>query len=125
MQVTYAGMMKPKNRYDKLGFLPGQNLLTQIYYQSLLESKRDDLIGGPETFDQWLQRGPLYCFRFDRDSKNLATDVQTYVTYDPVSAGLVWPPGGCNLYLVAEYTRETKITRNEEDRILQVDCLNI
>ena len=118
-------MIKPQSQWSKTGFLPGQNLLLQMYYQSLLETERDDDARGVETFDQWLQRGPLYCWRFERYSHNLATDVQTRVTYDPVGAGLVWPTdGGCNLFLVSEYRRQTEITR-KDDQITNVVSLNI
>ena len=92
-----------------------------MYYNSLLEGGRDDLLGGPETFDQ---RGPIYCFRFERDADNLASLVQTTVTFNPGNAGLTWPTSGANLFLVAEYTRETKITR-QNDQIVSVISQNI
>ena len=124
VQVSYAGTQKPQGTWAHQGFIPGQNLLSQMYYNSLLEGGRDDLLGGPETFDQWLQRGPIYCFRFERDADNLASLVQTTVTFNPGNAGLTWPTSGANLFLVAEYTRETKITR-QNDQIVSVISQNI
>jgi hypothetical protein len=126
MTVNYAGTSKPPAaQTGYMGFLPGQNMLLQMYYQSLLETFRDDSEGGAETFDQWLQRGPLYCWRFERDSKNLSTQVQTKVTYDPVGAGLAWPTGGCKLYLIAEYTRAFLIRRDADDKVIEAKGLDI
>ena len=82
--------------------------------------------GGVETMDQWLQRGPLFCFRFDRDSRALATVVQTQVTYDPTATdvGLTWPAsGGCNLFLVAEYYRSNMLVQ-KDGKLLSLEAIN-
>ena len=54
--------------------------------------------------DQWLQRGPLYCWRFERDAEDRSTEVQTNITY------AVPFQSPCNLFLCAEYDRVTEIT---------------
>ena len=123
MQVTYAGMIRPPSRPAFMGLTSSSDLLVQSYLQSLWESRRGMESGGVETMDQWLQRGPLFCFRFDRDSKSLATVVQTQVTYDPVGAGLVWPPNGCNLFLVAEYYRENMVVQ-KDGNLLGLEAIN-
>lgn len=55
LTVNYAGTTKPEAaQTGYMGFLPGQNMLLQMYYQSLLETFRDDSENCVETFDQWL-----------------------------------------------------------------------
>jgi hypothetical protein len=87
--------------------------------QSLIETKMEDDRGGAESMNQWLQRGPLYCWSFERDSRDLSTEVQTQVTYTPANA---WQTA--NLFLVAEYTRASEITSNN-GQIVSVRALNI
>jgi len=125
MQVNYAGMIRPPSRPTSMGYTSSADLLVQSYLQSLWESRRGMESGGCETMDQWLQRGPLFCFRFDRDSKSLATVVQTQVTYDPAAAGLAWPTaaGGANLFLVAEYYRENMVVQ-KDGNLLGLEAIN-
>ena len=71
--------------------------------------------------DQWLQRGPLYCWRFERDVSDRSTEVQTQVNYT-MAAPMVWQTA--NLFLCAEYTRATAITTSN-GAIVNVNALNI
>jgi len=120
IQVTYANITKPQTRWDS-SFLANGNYLVQLYMQSLIENHLDDDVGGAETMDQWLQRGPLYCWRFERDGDDHSTEVQTQVTYADV-APQVWQTA--NLFLCAEYTRATEITHTN-GQIVDVRALNI
>lgn len=127
MQVTYAGMIRFPSRPSSMGFSTNiaagtSSLLVQMYMQSLFESRRNGE-PGPETMDQWLQRGPIYCFRFERDSTNLATEVQTQIAYTP-DIGSAWPASGCNLFLVAEYYRQTLI-KYKDGKIISCEAVNI
>jgi hypothetical protein len=123
IQINYAGMIRPPSRPNSMGFTSSSDLLVQMYLQSLWETRRGNESGGVETMDQWLQRGPLFCFRFDRDSRSLATTAQTTVTYDPTAAGKAWPTGGCNLFLVAEYYRETMLVQ-KDGNLLSLEAIN-
>ena len=92
-----------------------------MYFQSQIENHAEDDIGGVETMDQWLQRGPLYCWRFERDASDRSVEVQTQVTYTMV-APMVWQTA--NLFLCAEFTKATEITTSNGS-IVNVRALNI
>ena len=121
MQVTYANVTKPPSATWNPGFAANQNYLAQMYFQSQIENHAEDDIGGVETMDQWLQRGPLYCWRFERDASDRSTEVQTQVNYTIV-APMVWQTA--NLFLCAEYNRATEITTSNGS-IVNVRSLNI
>ena len=120
IQVTYANITKPQTRWDS-SFSSTTNYLVQLYMQSLIETKLDDDVGGSETMDQWLQRGPLYCWSFERDSRDLSTEVQTQITYTMVNP-MVWQTA--NLFLCAEYTRTSEFTTSN-GQIVNVRALNV
>ena len=61
--------------------------------------------------DQWLQRGPLYCWRFERDSAD-RSQVQTTVNFNSTTPA--WPTTpGANLFLCAEFEKVTEVTAND------------
>lgn len=100
-------------------FTSSKNLLTQLYMQSLIETEMADSVGGVETMDQWLQRGPLYCWRFERDASDRSTEVQTDISFNK--------PVGCqtaNIFLCCEYTSATEITTSN-GQITNVRTLDI
>jgi hypothetical protein len=117
IQITYANITKPQTRWDS-SFSSTTNYLVQLYMQSLIETKMDEDVGGAETMDQWLQRGPLYCWSFERDSSDMSTEVQTQSTYTNAN----WQTA--NLFLCAEYTRATEIT-SSKGQIVNVRGLNV
>lgn len=105
IQVTYANIVKPQASWSS-SFTTGKNYLTQLYTQSLMENHLEDDIGGAETMDQWLQCGPLYAWRFERDASDRSVDVQIKIAYTV-------PPNtwqAANLFLCAEYTKAVEIT---------------
>ena len=111
IQITYANMTKPQTRWTS-GFAASGDYLVQLFMQSLIETDRLNEGGGAETMDQWLQRGPLYCWRFDRDAADRSTEVQTQVTFNSTSPA--WPTTtGANLFLCAEYEKVSEITTND------------
>ena len=122
IQITYANMTKPQTRWNS-SFVAAGDYLVQLYMQSLIENQTDTESGGVETMDQWLQRGPLYCWRFERDSQDRSTEVQTQVTFNLTTPA--WPTTtGANLFLCAEYEKVTRITAND-GVIVQVESLVI
>ena len=87
IQVTYANLTKPQTRWDS-SFLANGKFLTQLYMQSLIENNQDEDLGGAETMDQWLQRGPLFCWRFERDSEDRSTEADADQLHDGGASGL-------------------------------------
>jgi len=124
LQITYANQTKPQTRWTS-GMLSGatrSDLLVQLYTQSLMETGRYRDPAGAESMDQWMQRGPLYAWNFERDSEDRSTEVQTQVTYGATADGVTWATA--NLFLVAEYDRATEIT-SSNGMIVNVRGLNI
>lgn len=117
IQITYANTTKPQTRWTS-EFSSAKNLLTQLYMQSLIETGMSDSVGGAETMDQWLQRGPLYCWRFERDEADRSTEVQTQISFNQVG----WQTA--NLFLCCEYTHATEITTSN-GQIVNVRSLDI
>jgi hypothetical protein len=56
------------------------NLLTERYMLNTLQAGTYFDSGGPETFEQWLKRGPYYLFLWPKDGSN--HDTRAHVTYD-------------------------------------------
>ena len=121
MQVTYANVTKPPSATWGPGFAANSNYLVQMYFQSQIENHAEDDVGGIETMDQWLQRGPLYCWRFERDASDRSVEVQTQVTYT-MTPLMVWQTA--NLFLCAEFTKATEISTSN-GAIVSVRSLNI
>ena len=117
IQISYANITKPPTRWTS-EFSGSKNYLVQLFMQSLIENGLIDSVGGAETMDQWLERGPLYCWRFERDAEDRSTEVQTQISYGAAN----WQTA--NLFLCAEYTRATEITTNN-GQIVNVRSLNI
>jgi len=88
LRITYANTTKPQWRLTS-EFTSSKNLLTQLYMQSLIETEMADSVGGVETMDQWLQRGPLYCWRFERDASDRSTEVQTDISFNNLIASTI------------------------------------
>ena len=101
------------------GFTTGTNQLVQLYNMSLQETHRDESPGGAESFNQWLDRGPIYAFRFDRDAQAQArhTEMTVQISYGDPEAGAF--DVASKLFVVAEYRRLVDITHSQ-GHIVQV-----
>jgi hypothetical protein len=118
IQVTYANISKPQTRWDS-SFTSSTNYLVQLYMQSLIENKLDDGVGGAETMNQWLQRGPLYAAGGSNATRGTCRQRCRHKSRThPVN----WQVA--NLFLCAEFTRVTEVTSNN-GQIVNVRSLNI
>jgi hypothetical protein len=116
LQVSYANLTKPSTRWtssftDVLAGVPGSpsiNELQQRYNDSLMECGLISSVGGCETFQDYLSRGPYYHFNFSRDSDDKSTQVQVACKINFTNVATV----GCNLFLVAWYTRGVEMTQD-------------
>ena len=111
VQITYASATKPMTRW-KSGFNQvggvDKALLTQFYYQGLIEGDRASMSGGVESQDEWLARGPFICARFDKDENDRSTEVQVQLSY---GAGN-WD-ANTKVFLIAEYTNVVSIETSQ------------
>ena len=131
IQLTYANQTKPQTRWNS-GFAidptapatSGRNVdfLTQLYHQQLIESGLEEEKGGAETENEWLRRGPLYGWRFDRDMSDRATEVQLQITYAPSAAGGF--DTSSKLFLCANYSRQVNI-RTQNGSVVEVQSLAV
>jgi hypothetical protein len=65
-------------------------------------------VGGAESFEDWIKRGPYYHYSFARDSEDKSTQVQIQAKInfsDPATVG-------CNIFLAAWYSRGVEISQD-------------
>jgi len=109
LQVSYANQTKTQTRWTS-GFSAHTNALAQLYTMSLQETHRDDAAGGAESFNHWLDRGPVYAFRFDRDAQARDTELTVQLSYDDAEAGAF--DTNSKLFIVCEYRRLVELTHS-------------
>lgn len=109
LQVTYANQTKTMTRWTS-GFSTHTNALAQLYTMSLQETHRDDAAGGAESFNTWLDRGPVYAFRFDRDAQARDTELTIQLSYDDAEAGAF--DVNSKLFIICEYRRLVELTHS-------------
>ncbi len=108
LQVTYAGMTKPSTAWQS-SFYNGTDQLQQRYRDTYAECKID----GAESYYDWLQRGPIYHFNFERDVSNRATEVMVNTTFNNLSTGPgtgVGSTGLARVFCVSHFQRNVQIT---------------
>lgn len=124
LQCTFDGMTLPQTRWLS-GFVSNQPagrntaLLQQLYNQSLISRQAEASPGGAESFNAFLDRGPLYTLFFARDAQSRSTDVQLQITYDGAGFDTT-----SKVFLVAEYDRTVQIT-TAAGLITEVRSLNV
>jgi hypothetical protein len=75
LQLTYANVTKPATRWSS-SYDSNNNNMQQRYVDTQLESGLIDNVGGAESFQDWMDRGPLYHFSFNKDMNDRATQLQ-------------------------------------------------
>jgi len=103
--------------------------LQQWYMQRNLETGKDKSLGGVESFNEWLERGPIYTFSFDRDFTDRATQAVINVQYDGGVNGTDGDAGSgrnqrefdinTNFFIVAQYRKAAEII-SENGSIVRV-----
>ena len=118
IQVTYANMTKPSTRwasnYSEAG---GINELQQRYIESLHETDMYNCVGGAPSFEDYLERGVLISYRFDRSRENLSTQVQLQMDFSAIETN-------AKVFLAATYRKSTKITTSN-GMVVSVESLMI
>lgn len=109
IQVSYAGMTKPSTAWQS-NFYNGSNQLQQRYRDTYEDIGRAD---GAESYCDWLQRGPIYHFNFERDASNRATEVMVNTTFTGLPNGPgtgVGSTGLARVFCVSHFQRNVQIT---------------
>lgn len=109
IQVSYAGMTKPSTAWQS-SFYNGSNQLQQRYRDTYEDIGRAD---GAESYCDWLQRGPIYHFNFERDASNRATEVMVNTTFTGLPNGPGTGVGSTDLarvFCVSHFQRNVQIT---------------
>lgn len=111
IQVSFAGINKPSVPRDSQ-FGNGVNQLEQLYNDSYEELGLDIHALGCESYDDWLQRGPMYHFNFARDMNNRSTEVTVSTTFSSSSGPMSGYPnsGSALVYIIAHYRNVSRIT---------------
>jgi hypothetical protein len=115
-QIEYGNMTKPTIRYES-DFSDNSQKLYQRYIQTTLESGQYFQLTGAETFEEWMERGPIFHETFVKSADNLATRAHVVANYGEISTN-------CRLFIVAHYSRTIKITR-QNGLVVNVQSLNV
>jgi hypothetical protein len=121
-QITYANRSRPSTRWssnykNSTDTTSGIQHFTQRYHDSFSEVAMTQLQGGIETFDQYVKRGPLYVYRFDRSSDDMSTQVQLNLSMGDVAKGT-------NVVMASFYTRSVDVSYSN-GMITNVASLNV
>ena len=115
-QIEYGNMTKPTIRFESK-FDNTTQQLYQRYIQTALESGQYFQLTGAETFEEWMERGPIFHETFVKSADNLATRVHVVGQYGSVTVN-------CRAFLIAHYSRTIKITR-QNGLVVNVQSLNV
>ena len=115
-QLTYANRSRPSTRWTS-AFDTTQNTMQQRFWDTFTESGLAELQGGTETMADWINRGPVYAYRFDRDSSDKSTRVQLQLKVKDYEEG-------SNVILCSFYTRTVEIAY-QNGMITDVVSLNV
>jgi len=104
IQLSYANTVKPTTRWtSSLDGATGTDQLQQRYVDSKMASRLLFSDGGAEPYDDWLARGVLLCYDFNRDADSRDSQLQVQVSFGAL-------PADVNLFIIAHYTRIAKIS---------------
>jgi len=120
-QVTYGNQTKPQTRWNS-EFSGSVNHLRQFYSSQLCETMRSEHDPGVESFNEWLARGPVFAFRFDRALNAHDTEVTVQIEYKGKTDGVDFD-NQSKCFIICEYRKLTKITHSSGS-ITQVVSLN-
>lgn len=123
LQISYAGLTKTvtpwqSNFQNNNPAGRNTNLLLQRYRDSMVESGMSVEAVGCESFDSWLQRGPIYHFDWSRDMHNRSTEVQLTTNFSPA----IDPTS--KVFIAAWYTNGLQYTTNN-GLIVEVTKMNV
>ena len=124
-QLTYANMSRPSTRWTTeykdqgtdAAAPQGSNTMQQRFYDTYSECGLSELQGGTETFNDWVRRGAIYVYRYDRDSTDKSTQVQLNIKMRSFSPNT-------NVILCALYSRTVEIAYSN-GMITEVKSLNV
>ena len=109
LTLTYGGVSKPMFRLSS-GFTAGKNDLQQMYEMFLQAGNRELTPGGAESVNDWLQRGPVFGFKFDRDAKSRDTELSVVVEYENPEGGTF--NNESQLFIITQYMRAATVTHS-------------
>ena len=114
LQLTYGNVTKPSTRWtsefkDDDGKNGSTNLLVQRYYDSIQEAGLVANPGGAETFDDFMKRGPMFYFSFERDEQDMSTEAQLQINYLAQTGSPTALETNAKVFLLAFHRRSTQI----------------
>jgi len=100
IQLTYANQTKPSVRWES-SFDRGNNVneLQQRYYDTYLHAGQLTNAGGIDRFEEWLEKGLLLHYSWNRDSEDRSTELQVSASFSQALGA------GSSMYIVAWYSR--------------------
>lgn len=100
IQLTYANQTKPSVRWES-SFDRANNVneLQQRYYDTYLHAGQLSNAGGIDRFEEWLEKGLLLHYSWNRDSEDRSTELQVSASFSQALGA------GSSMYIVAWYSR--------------------
>ena len=106
--VTYANRSVPMSNWQaaftEVVGSTCNNQLVQFYYQNFIETNTSLREGGMESQEQWLDRGPILIFGFDKPTDDKSTEVNIQVTYSGAMGTAT------SFFLTAGYRKVAELT---------------
>jgi hypothetical protein len=118
LQLTYANVTKPATRWSS-DYGPNTNQMQQRYVDTQIESGLIDNVGGAESFQDWMDRGPLYHFSYSKSMDDRATQLQISTKFKSGSFA-----GNAYLFVVAWHSVQCEII-TEHGQIVSVRKLAV
>jgi len=115
-QLTYANRSRPSTKWSS-EYSNATNTIQQRYHDTYSEVQMSTIQGGVQTLSEFIQAGPIYCYRFDRDSSDRSTEVnlQINMKYDAPQT---------NVVLCSFYNRTVEMSYNN-GQIVDVRSLSV
>ena len=111
IQVSYANKDMPSTNWESrlskpalLSDIGAESKMQQRYYDTLINAGTLDREGGTESYEDWLERGPIYCYDFSRPSSDRSTHVNVRLTLGAVAAATTY------INVCAVYDRIAEVT---------------
>ncbi len=116
LQISYANVNKPSTNWSS-DYSTTENYMTQRYHDTQCESGMIYNDGGGETFPEWLERGPYYCYSFLRDASDRSTHCNVNMSYENLQTDTT-------IFVCALYRRVAEISY-QSGRVTSVQTLSV
>ena len=102
LQITYANSTKPSTPWISR-FGNQDNRMSHRYLESMEECGLSVHDGGAESIDDWLKRGPIMHYTFNRDKDDMSTNCEIQMNFSSIEPD-------AKLFIISHYRRTSRVT---------------